>query len=563
MENFAEVNDLAQRMANTTEDSCQTTVAIQMASRMGNDPIVAETPQSKGHTLAKILALASILAGVSFFAPPARAQFTTPSAIDCSMYPGAPDMGIQINNCLAAGPASGAIYDLTRFTSPQMISTPVVMNKPGVIVSCAITIFQMAGISLTANTASWTGCAQKSTALIESCDIDQFTVTAAYNTISNLALDGDKGKFSGNGIVLNNTGGQQQQATISGNLIEGHAYDEILNSGGAYNHIEGNTIQDYGAHAVEMNGTLFSVINGNVITGFGDETGSTIYAHGNCQLSIEWNDLIENRAGFPAIDGQSCGNLKIASNAIIDSPFGTAVTAGGPGEITSNYIGGVTALMVLGGNGTAANNTLQSNGGDSVILNGANQYNLSGNFISLVDTVGGLCGINITGDTLGVQAVGNAVVLTSMGAADYGACMTVTGAHMLNNRIDGLSVSGSVSQGQDYAFFFNNPSAIPTNISNIVSHVSCVHLAACYKRVDPGNNINIYEDALVGDSKFDAGAGSVQDIFMQPILPFAELPSPAGNGSRIYCRDCTSGAVATGGGPGSMVVRIDGAWKGM
>jgi hypothetical protein len=502
-----------------------------------------------------------LLAGGSVFAPTTKAQFTTASAIDCSMFPGAPDMGIQINHCLAAGPATGAIYDITRFASPQMINTPIVMNKPGTIISCAITIFQNAAIVLSANTASWAGCPNKSTVLIEACDIDQFTVTGAYNTISNLDLEGAKAKLQGNGIVLDNNGGNQQQARITDNLVEGHFYDEILNNGGAYNHIEGNTVQDYGAHAIEVNGALFVDISGNMITGFGDETGSTVYAHGNCQLTITANNLIENRAGFPAIDGRACENLKITSNSFIYSPSGTAVMVAGPGEISGNYIAGVTALSVMGGQGTAENNTLRGNGGHSVVLNGANQYILSGNVITLVDTVGGLCGINITGDTIGVQATGNTVVLTSTGSADYGACMVVMGAHMLNNRVDGLSVDGLTGQG--FAFFFNNLEGLNTSVSNIIRNISCVHLQACYKRLDPANNVNIYEDALIGDSGFDAGTGSNQDIFIQPILTFAELPSPAGNGSRIYCRDCTTGAVAAGGGPGAMVARVGGVWSAM
>jgi hypothetical protein len=517
--------------------------------------------QSKRNKWRSLFAMASILAGVSVCAPSAKAQFTTSSAINCAMFPGAPDMGIQINNCLAAGPATGAIYDTTHFASPQMINTPIVMNKPGMIVSCAITIFQNAPITLSANTASWTGCPNKSTVLIESCDIDQFTVTGAYNTISNLDLEGAKATLKGNGIVLDNSAGHQQQANITNNLIEGHFYDEILNNSGSYNYIEGNSIQNYGSHAVEVNGALFLIISGNVITGFGDETGSTVYAHGNCQLTITANDLIENRAGFPAIDGRACGNLKITSNSLIYSPSGTAVMVAGPGEISGNYVSGVTALSAMGGNGTAENNSLEGNGGHAVILNGANQYVLSGNIISLVDTVGGFCGINITGDTIGVQAVSNTVLLTSTGADDYGACMIVTGAHMLNNRIDGLSVSGLTRQG--YAFFFNNLDGLNTNVSNIIRNVSCMNMTNCYKRVDPANNVDIYEDALVGDSAFDAGTGSNQDIFIQPELPFAELPSPAGNGSHIYCRDCTAGAVAAGGGPGAMVSRVGGTWKAM
>jgi Right handed beta helix region len=509
----------------------------------------------------KILALESILAGAFLFAPSAKAQFTTASTIDCSRYPGAPDLGIQINNCLAAGPATGAVYDITRFTSPQIIFTPIVLDKPGVIISCAVTIFQKAGILVKGSKAAWTGCPDRSTVLVKSADLDQFTVTSSYNMISNLDLEGGKARYRGNGIVLDNTGGQQQQAKISNNLIEAQANDGILNNGGSYNQIEDNNIRGYGAHAVELNGAQFVHITANVITGFGDETSSTIYAHGNCQLTISGNNLIENSAGFPAIDGRACSNLKRTANSFINSPFGIAVEVAGPGEISGNYIAGVTALDVVGGGGTAQANTLRGNGGHAVILHGANQYILSGNAIGLVDTVGGLCGINITGDTIGVHAIGNAVNLTSTGADDYGACLTLTGGHMLNNLIDGLSVDG-FSHG-DYALFFNNTEGQSTNVSNTIRNVSCVHIAACYKRVDPANNVTVYEDAMMGDTVFDAGTGSNQDIFIQPKLPFAELPSPAGNGSRIYCQDCTPGAVVTGHGAGSMVFRIGGAWKGI
>jgi hypothetical protein len=509
----------------------------------------------------KTLFLGLVAVGCLLFTRPASAQFTSASAIDCSRYPGAPDMGAQINNCLAAGPATGAVYDTTHFVSPQMISTPIVMNKPGVILSCAITIFQKAGITLRANTASWTGCPDKSTVLVKSANITQFTVTSTYNTISNLDLEGGKSQYSGNGIVLDNSGGRQQQAQIVDNLIEGHRNDGILNSGGAYNQIQRNTIQNYGAHAIELSDPQFVTISENSIMGFGDETSSTIFAHGNCQTTIIGNPLIENAAGFPAIDGSGCLSLKITSNTQIYSPTGIAVKTAGPGEVSDNYIAGRTALEVLGGGGTAQKNTLLGFGGDVVLLNRANQYIISGNIIDLIDNVGGACGINITGDTLGVQAINNTVNLTSNGTDDYGACLTLTETHMLNNLIDGLSVDGFLHG--DYSFYFNNSAGKNTNILNTIRNVSCVHVTACYKRVDPANNVTVYEDALTGDTALDAGTGSTQDIFIQPKMRFAELPAIAGNGSHTYCPDCTPGAPVKGNGTGSMIFRVEGVWKGI
>jgi hypothetical protein len=88
-------------------------------------------------------------------------------------------------------------------------------------------------------------------------------------------------------------------------------------------------------------------------------------------------------------------------------------------------------------------------------------------------------------------------------------------------------------------------------------------MKGCYKRVDPGNNLTVYEDAMPAGATFDAGTGSNQDIFIQRMLPFASLPSPAGNGSQIFCKDCISGTPVTNGGAGSMVFRENGAWKGI
>ena len=332
----------------------------------------------------KIIVLSIVLAAALFSTPSAKAQFTTASAIDCSRYPGAPDMGLQITNCMAAAPATGAIYDTTHFTSPQMISTPIVMNKPGVITSCAITIFQRAGISMTVRSAAWSGCPDKSTELIKSANIDQFTITSEFNTVSNLDLEGSKSKYTGNGIVLDNTSGRQQQATISDNLINAEAEDAILNISGWYNRVSGNNIQGYGTHAVDVNGALFVSISDNMITGAGDETSSSIYAHGNCQVSISGNRVIENLAGFPAIDGLTCANLRITSNTFVASPDGIAIAVAGPGEISDNYIVGQTALEVEGGDGTAQKNTMVGNGNHAVILNGANQYVFSGNVVGLI-----------------------------------------------------------------------------------------------------------------------------------------------------------------------------------
>jgi hypothetical protein len=109
MGNRAGVNELANRKAVTTLERGLRIVAMQMASQRPIDEIATEASQSKWRKLKRVLVLVSILAGAFLFAPPAKAQFTTASAIDCSMFTGAPDMGVQLNNCLAAGPATGAI----------------------------------------------------------------------------------------------------------------------------------------------------------------------------------------------------------------------------------------------------------------------------------------------------------------------------------------------------------------------------------------------------------------------------------------------------------------------
>jgi hypothetical protein len=111
----------------------------------------------------------------------------------------------------------------------------------------------------------------------------------------------------------------------------------------------------------------------------------------------------------------------------------------------------------------------------------------------------------------------------------------------------------------------NNTAGLNTNWQVTVMNLGFVHLnpAICLKRYDPLNNKTLYLNIQQEDDGLDNGTGSNQDTFIMDntVFTYATLPTPVGNGSRLYCTNCTSGQVRSGG-PGTVVNRINGNWYG-
>jgi hypothetical protein len=483
---------------------------------------------------------------------------TTGPVLDCSQFAGA-DMGAKLNACLAALPAAGGIADATKFTSPQTISTAVVNSFPAMIYSCGIAITQTAAITLSGTGASWYACPSQITTITKGANIDQITLTGTGSSVQYVSQVGAKASFTGNGIVLNGT-----SLYVGHNAVSGEANDDILSSSALRSGdvIEDNALSTWGVHAYEGNDNS-AYFQRNRAIGDGTATGAAIIGNG-CP-NIVSNYVRDSNATF-LVDDSGCGSSGtfISQNNLQQAGGWPAVKMGGLSNLTNNNIngGGANGAAVIGF-GVISGNSFVVSASDAIDI--GNLTVASNNNITLTTAaVSGLCAINIAGDVVDATVSQNIISLTDTtnGDLNYGVCVTPTGTHSLGNIVSYNQVQATNSgTAISIGYFFNNAANLNTNVGNLWVGNACLHTigtgAFCLKRVDTQNNINTYKDFLVTDTVFDAGTGSTQDIFDISTfnVTFANLPTPAGVGSRIYCTNCQPTTPAVAGGSGAMLTR--------
>jgi hypothetical protein len=268
----------------------------------------------------------------------------------------------------------------------------------------------------------------------------------------------------------------------------------------------------------------------------------------------------------------------IVSNANFSNIESNIVT----GEAAS-AIKATTQTTIIKGNtasgGTAGNpvimcpcsilyNNVTANGagdGIDIVSNGIAEGNQVG--LNIINAVSNLCGINVTGDAIGTRTHANQITINDShnGDINAGVCGFPTSTHFLNILFDGDNVNGLLSGGAiGYGFFLNN-SVTNTNWLATVENIGCVHLTVCVKRIDTQGNRTIYLNIEPGDVLLDAGTGSSNDVWLFDNAPvtFANLPTPAGNGSHGYCSNCTPGPQIAGSSSGNYVHRSSGFWVGL
>lgn len=476
------------------------------------------------------------------------------------------DLGAKMNNCATALPAAGGTCKGQNLTGALTLSTAVTTNKAVVYTFCGQAISQSAAIVLGHANSAIVGCAGRPTVFTKAANIDMIAATSSNNAIQNLTLAGVKGSFTGNCIFLNGA----SKATVSGNSISACANDAIKSSGQGFNYIQDNDLLSWGFHGYEGVSSASDFIQGgNHFLGDGTATGSAIISTAYLFLQGNW---ITDSAAFPTIEASFLSNQgSMVGNEIIHTGGYSAVNAFQALQASDNILvgGGTHGPAVNGAGSHFSNNYIYTlSPSDGITL--GNQGTAIGNTVVL--NIGAPssnhCGINISGDTIGARSIGNQVIVldTNNGDVNYGICNTPSGTHNLNILFSGDHVSATLGgTAQAYGFFLNNAANLNTNWLVTVEDIGCVHLTGCLKRTDTQNNRTLYRNPQIGDAPLDAGTGSTGDVFVLEnlVVTFATLPSPAGNGSKVYCTDCTQAKPTANSGGGAFVVHEAGQWNGL
>lgn len=492
---------------------------------------------------------------------------TSGPVLDCTVFPGAPDMGVQLNNCLVALPAAGGVADATHFTSPQTITTAVVNSISAVIVTCGISITQNAAITLSGTGSSWVGCPNAVTLITKNANLDQITLSGAGSQVSGLSLEGSKASFTGNGIV---TASGCSSCQILRNTIDGEANDGVYDNSGTFsvNIIKENTITGWGVHGFQSTSTSQqSIFENNVMFGDGSSTGAAVLNGGSSGL---YNNYVRDSNSVALVDDSTGGQLHPVAGNRLNQTNGWPALLTGNTTATGNTVNGGgahgPAINTLGSSATIASNTVGVTNGDGIDV--GNETTAADNVVNMnMSGVSGKCGINVAGDVIGARSSHNQIQISDNAAdTNSGICSTPTGTHNLNNVFDGDHVGTTLSGGAvAYGFFMNNAANLNTNWAVTVENLGCVHLTDCVKRTDTQNNVTLYKDIQPGDTTIDAGTGSTNDIWVwdNRKVAFASLPSPAGDGSHGYCTNCSQAKPTTNAGSGALAYHEAGQWNGL
>jgi hypothetical protein len=490
------------------------------------------------------------------------------AGLDCSTFPGA-DLGAKWLACVAAAP-NGGLVSLGNFTSPQTLSTAVTITRP-VTTNCGgIFINQSAPIVLGDNTFTFVGTSLISTpdqicTFNKTANIDQLTVDGSSNYVSFINLIGNRGTGkTGSGLI---TSSGSFNAIIEGVFISQQATDDILDSGGN-NTFKDSILATYGANGLVTSGFL-PVIDNVSITDSSDSTGSALVSTGIITKAINLNI---QTVGLAAAISNPTERLWISQSLISQSNNYPAITspAGNLIVTNSNISGGGThgADVVSTGilqldhdeisNASHAVDVIQAGGGAVRITNNVISFTrLSGN-----------SAINLNaGPSIGAIISGNQV---SFNTADtpsgdnYGIRFTIPAmGDFLQNLVKDNIINAN-NKATDHGFFFDNGLGNVTANFNRIEGNQCVDMSisTCIVRTDAIGEHTIYQDneTNLGTAGLYAAGGGVNDIVIQlsSSFTFATLPT-AGNGSQLYCSDCTAGVLAASGA-GGMIFYMNGRW---
>jgi hypothetical protein len=501
----------------------------------------------------------------------AGAVFTgTVATLKCNSGMAGADWGAKANTCLAA---TTGVADMSELKGSQTLGTAITIPANKTLYCGAGTnLSQTAAVTASGAKSSFIGDPSLTCIITKAGNLDQITVTAANVTVQNLNLAGVKGSFTGHGINLN-TGATND--TIQGNIISAEAGDNIIDQSGTFNVnlIQSNFILSWGAHGMEStSASPQSTFSNNYMLGDGAGTGAGLLNTGS--MTVVSNYIKDSNATQTLFDDSGASqNHPVTSNRVSSTGAAIAFKGGAHTVATSNTFsgtGGTGPVVSPGNGGTYTGNSIVGTNEDGIDVGSDSSLTFAGNIIALtVTTSTSRFGISFNGDQIANHTVGNQIsIADTANAGNTDACIqnNPLSGHNLNMLFEGDSClginSGSITM---YGFFLNNSNNLNTNWSQTVRDLTCVHITTCLKRTDTQNNISVYESIQQGDVTLDAGTGSTADklLFDNSNFTFATLPTPAGNGSRLYCTDCTQAKPTAAAGSGAFVVREAGAWNGL
>ena len=364
------------------------------------------------------------------------------------------------------------------------------------------------------------------------------------------------------------------QCIIADNVILDQANDAIYDNGDniSVSIITENSLLSWGNHAYESTSSgQHSLFSDNYALGDGAATGSAILNVGSCSIL---NNFVRDSNAFAILDTTTASQPHpVTGNDLQHIGGYPALSMGGNSIATGNALFGGSnangpAVSMVGAGGSFTGNFVNGDNSDGVATASANSFIIANNTISLnLSSVSSKCGIRLAGDQILGRTKDNAIQISCNTAnLNYGVCNVPTGTHNLGMMFDGDTVATTLSGGATVdGFLLDNTAGLNTNWQVTVQNIGCVHLTDCLKRIDAQNNKTAYMNIQPTDAALDAGTGSTNDVFAFDNMnfTFATLPSPAGNGSRFYCTDCTQAKPTMSSGGGAFVVREAGQWNGL
>lgn len=475
------------------------------------------------------------------------------------------NLGAKMNACVAQLPSNIGVCIGDNLTGAQTLSTAVTVTAPASVVFtfCGQQISQTAAIA--GDGYSIKGCPSKTTIFTKAANIDMMTLSGLYQSISGITLKGNRPTNTGDGIVLNG----MEFGIISDVAIQGIKGSSINCQFSAWPSLNDIKVSDFGNHAYLENSCI-TFINSPTFRDTQDTapaTGTTVDI--SSSESIYNGGYMTNGSGFAVVNVAVEGSPSTFNGLDIQNFGAFEGMILGQVDLVSNttIIGGGASHPALTMNSSQVNNstiTYLNGGSDGILVNGAGRIQNSA--ISFdVTSVTGKCAINLKGESIGANISNNSVASTGTGSGpNYGICVTTVAVqHSLDNFIESNYIDWSDATNSAAVRFDNTAGVSANAANNKFRDTVCIHIHFCVSRVDSLNNRNVYENSQ-GDPTvtFDSG-GSTADIITQNTdsvgITFATLPI-AGNGSQIYCTDCTSLTPTTAGGTGAYIFRINNTW---
>jgi hypothetical protein len=492
------------------------------------------------------------------------------------------DLGAKMNNCITQLAGAPGVCDGSNLTGALTLSTAVNSLTATTFKFCGQQITQTAGVILSNPNhdvsygygGGLIGCPGFSTTftkggnLAYQVEIDEFGGAMQYITLA-----GAKGSgFTGSGLHVTN---QSQDTLIANNLIYGQASDDIDNEA-SNTFLTNNTLYGWGVSAITSNSG--AILTNNDIVPFSDpvaqgpntSTGPAIDITSSSTLKMVGGNLDDNGpvAALRVVGSATLTTVNIlqtnqfpaysASGGSVTTITGSSLQGGGTGGPAINIPNGQTTIIT--------DNTIGTGAADAIFIE-AQPAKIADNVIVFYGG-NGTAGIHFSGSAYDIS---NNWIQFNNGESPTGDNYAIwLDSGLVGGQVDQSSISHNHLVGTANSHdigIFNDNSGAAVDENNTFDGNYCSAMK-CIQRSGAGLTNYYLHNVLENASILFVAGGSAQDVIFNPEFPvyvsmtFAGGLPTAGDGSQIWCADCTQFTPTTGGGNGAEIFNRNGVWGG-